>query len=96
MIKEYGTGDNAEAMVPYTQGKILPVDATVISPENAYADPSQTAKPVAMPRIGAIIAAALLCRRQRIANAVGNIPGQVMTPVVFCFVSFCHSERPKK
>ena len=53
-------------------------------PYRAFAEPSQTARPVAIPRSGEMMAAAALWRRQRIVNAVGKIPGQVRTPVLGC------------
>ena len=77
-------GETAESTVPYTQGKISPVVATVTPPYMDEALPIQTPRPVAIPRRGAAIAAALDWRFQRIVKEVGKMPGQVRTPEDVC------------
>lgn len=77
----YSNGLNKDATVPYIQGRVPPVDATVTSPEKAYAEPSQTPRPVAIPRNAELIAASLVCLRQIMVKISGITPGHVRIPV---------------
>lgn len=76
----YSMGLNSEATVPYMHGRVPPVDATDTAPEKAYAVPSQTPRPVPMPKKAEVTTAILLCLRQMMVKMTGMTPGHVRTP----------------